>query len=217
MRLAASACLAVALSIVVGSAANAQVADRIASIAPLHLPGRETRSDASPAEYRIGVGDELDISVWGEERMQRSVRVLPDGSFAFPLAGTIDAAGRTIREVSETIRQRIAPNYRATVPDVTVGLRSAADIAFFVVGKVRTPGSYASRRAVDILQALSMAGGLAEFADAKNAVILRQTGSGRTVEPVRLSQILKGHRALDAGALAEPLPLLGSGDVLVVP
>lgn len=174
---------------------------------------------ASPAtpEYRISVGDQLDVSVWGDERMQRTVLVLPDGSFAFPLAGTISAAGRTVDEVSDAIRERIAGYYRAEIPDVTVGVREAAALTFYVVGKVRTPGTFATVRAVNIVQALSMAGGLAEFADVRNAVILRQTPAGQVVEPVKLAAILKGRRRLGAGALAQSLPVLASGDVLVIP
>lgn len=168
-------------------------------------------------EYRINPGDELDISVWGEERMQRTVRVLSDGTFAFPLAGTIVAANRTVKDVSGTIRERIAGNYRTSVPDVTVGVRAAADMSFFVVGKVRTPGTYATSRAINVVQALSMAGGLAEFADVNNAVILRQTPSGQVVEPIKLARVLKGQRRLEAGVLTNPLPILRSGDVLVIP
>jgi polysaccharide export outer membrane protein len=62
-----------------------------------------------------------------------------------------------------------------------------------------------------------MAGGLADFADVKNAVILRHTPNGQVVEPVRLATVLKGHRRLKPGELAEPLPMLRSGDVLVIP
>ena len=89
---------------------------------------------------------------------------------------------------------------------------------FYVVGKVRTPGSFTSAEAVNILQALSMAGGTAEFADIKNAVILRQADNGsQIVEPVQLTTVLKGRRALSAGALPAALPTLSSGDVLVIP
>jgi polysaccharide export outer membrane protein len=173
--------------------------------------------DRPQSEYRIAAGDELDISVWGEERMQRTVRVLSDGTFAFPLAGTITARGQTVAQVSATIRDRIANFYRAEIPDVTVGVRNAAAISFFVVGKVRTPGTYSASREVNIVQALSMAGGLAEFADVKHAVILRQTPTGQVVEPVALAKVLKGRRQLDAGALVTALPTLRSGDVLVIP
>jgi len=175
-------------------------------------------ADTQPAaRYFVNAGDELDVFVWGEERMQRAVRVQPDGNIAFPLAGTIKASGRNVSDIAAEIRERIAVNYRSTPPDVTVSVRDATGMRFYVVGKVRTPGSYTSGTAPNILQALSMAGGTAEFADVKHAVILRQTPRGQVVEPVQLNKLLKGGRALEAGALDEALPTLSSGDVLVIP
>ena len=169
------------------------------------------------AEYRINPGDELDILVWGEERLQRVVRVLPDGTFTFPLAGRIAAADRTVTEIANQIRVNIAPNYREGAPDITVAVREATGMRFYVMGKVRTPGGFSSGKAVNVIQALSMAGGLAEFADIKNAIILRHTAQGQMVERVRLSALLKGARGIDAGRLAAPLPVLEAGDVLLIP
>lgn len=188
-----------------------------AALAP--AAGGSALATPAPAagEYRIGPGDELDVSVWGDERMQRTVRVLTDGTFAFPLAGTIVADGQTVQQVSYAIREKIAGYFRAEIPDVTVGVRSAATMTFYVVGKVRTPGTYAGSRSVNIVQALSMAGGLAEFADVKHAVILRQTATGQVVEPVKLARVLKGQRRLGPGKLDQALPVLRSGDVLVIP
>lgn len=172
----------------------------------------------APQRYHVRSGDQLDIFVWGEERMQRSVRVQPDGTFAFPLAGTVKAEGRTVSDISTEIRERIAVNYRTGPPDVTVSVGDASEMRFYVVGKVRTPGSFTSAEEVNVLQALSMAGGTAEFADIKNAVILRQADNGsQVVEPVKLTTVLKGRRALSAGALPAALPTLNSGDVLVIP
>ncbi|HKX23280.1 MAG TPA: polysaccharide biosynthesis/export family protein [Rhizorhapis sp.] len=172
---------------------------------------------APESEYRINVGDELEVLVWGEDRMQRMVRVQPDGSFAFPLAGTIIAAGLTTQDVRAEIQRQLADKYRNGPPDVTVTVREAAGMRFFVVGKVRTPGSYAAGGEINILQALSLAGGLAEFADVKGAVILRKTPQGQVIERVQLARVLKGSRRLDPGTLATPLPVLRSGDVLVIP
>lgn len=171
----------------------------------------------SSPRYTVNAGDELDVFVWGEERMQRQVLVQPDGTFAFPLAGTIKASGRNVSDIAVELRERISLNYRAAPPDVTVSLRGATGMRFYVLGKVRTPGSFTSGTAPNVLQALSMAGGAAEFADVRHAVILRQTQQGQTVEPVQLQKLLKGGRSLDAGTLAKPLPTLSSGDVLVVP
>jgi polysaccharide export outer membrane protein len=167
--------------------------------------------------YTVNAGDELDVFVWGEERMQRQVLVQPDGTFAFPLAGTIKASGRNVSDIAAEVRQRISLNYRTAPPDVTVSVREATGMRFYVLGKVRSPGSFTSGIAPNVLQALSMAGGTADFADLGHAVILRQTPQGQIVEPVQLKRLLKGGRSLDPGNLAKPLPTLASGDVLVIP
>lgn len=196
----------------IGAALHVQAAAQQASPELDAIAGAVQQS-----QYLVNAGDDLDIFVWGEERMQRLVRVQPDGTFSFPLAGTILARSRNVTDIAAEIRERITVNYRTSVPDVTVSVREAIGTRFYVVGKVRTPGSYTSGTSVNILQALSMAGGTAEFADIKNAVILRQTPTGQVVEPVKLSSVLKGGRAMSAGVLSNALPMLLSGDVLVIP
>ena len=197
--------------------------DRSAATAALPATSGATCSTADMAQapatdrYSVNPGDQLEVFVWGEEGMQREVRVQPDGTFAFPLAGTVRASGRNVTEISNEIRERIAVNYRSEPPDVTVTVRDAAGIRFYVIGKVNSPGGYTSGTPPNILQALSMAGGTAEFADVDDAVILRQTQSGQIVEPVELKKLLKGGRSLDRGALSKPLPTLATGDVLVIP
>jgi polysaccharide biosynthesis/export protein len=189
-----------------------------ALLSPLPATAQQAYPPSLPGtEYRINVGDELDVLVWGDERMQRVVRVQPDGTFSFPLAGILVAAGIAPRDVSQEIQRRLADKYRNGPPDVTVTVRDPDGLRFFVVGKVRTPGSYAAGGSIDIVQALSMAGGLAEFANVKGAIILRRTSGGQVVERVKLARVLKGSRGLRPGALSDPLPVLRSGDVLVIP
>ncbi|MBO9623896.1 MAG: polysaccharide biosynthesis/export family protein [Sphingomonas sp.] len=202
--------------------ANAVLPVFASASAPARAQSSPTESakaavELPPAQYKVHAGDELDIFVWGEERMQRSVRVQPDGTFAFPLAGTIRAADRSVAEISSELRERISVNYRSTVPDVTVSVRTAMDMRFYVVGKVRTPGSFTSSSTVNVLQALSMAGGTAEFANIKNAVIMRQQPDGtQRMEPVSLKPLLRGKAGARAGGAAS-LPMLKNGDVLVIP
>ncbi|MEG8024567.1 polysaccharide biosynthesis/export family protein [Sphingomonas aurantiaca] len=133
---------------------------------------------------------------------------MPDGTFAFPLAGRVSASGNTPREIADTITGRIKSNFRDSVPEVTVIVRDPAGMRFFVVGKVRTPGSYPISRSVNALQALSMAGGAADFADVSHAVLLRQGTKGQVVEPVDLGQMLKGGRALSPGYRRPSFPCL---------
>ena len=196
------------------SAAIALVSPGTASAQMASVASAQTVDES---DYRVNIGDELEVLVWGEERLQRTVRVQPDGNFAFPLAGSVPAAGMSANAIGREIEARLAPKYRGGPPDVTVTVRDPSGMRFFVIGKVRTPGGFAASGGIDILQALSLAGGLAEFADVKGAVILRRTPQGQTVEQVQLAQVLKGSRRLDPGALPAPLPVLKSGDVLVIP
>jgi polysaccharide export outer membrane protein len=167
----------------------------------------------SPPEYRINPGDELEVHVWGEERLQREVKVLPDGTFAFPLVGQVNAGGKSPTEIQAAIARGLQVQYRGEVPQVTVAVRSAAGLQFSVVGRVRTPGTFTPGRYVNVLEALSFAGGPTEFANLRNVMIVRKGTSGLPPVRVRLSEWFRGGRKTPDGAL----PQLQGGDTVVVP
>ncbi|WP_114228358.1 MULTISPECIES: polysaccharide biosynthesis/export family protein [Sphingomonas] len=164
--------------------------------------------------YRINPGDELDILVWGDERLQRSVRVLPDGTFAFPLVGQVVAAGRLPVELEKIITLGLQPQYRGQVPQVTVSVKNPSGFQFSVIGKVKGPGTFTPGRYVNALEALSIAGGPTEFADLNNIRIIRKVGEGLTTIRIGLGNAIKG-----SGARLTPAenPQILSGDTLVVP
>ena len=172
-----------------------------------------TAATAGPA-YRINPGDEIEVMVWGDERLQRAVRVLPDGTFAFPLVGQVVAAGQLPAELERIITAALRPQYRGVVPQVTVSVRNPSGYTFSVVGKVRAPGTYTPGRYVNALEALTIAGGPTEFASVGNVSILRKSGMRLQTIRVRLSDALKG----DTSRLTESdIPFIQSGDTLVVP
>ena len=172
-----------------------------------------TAATAGPA-YRINPGDEIEVMVWGDERLQRAVRVLPDGTFAFPLVGQVVAAGQLPAELERIITAALRPQYRGVVPQVTVTVRNPSGYTFSVVGKVRAPGTYTPGRYVNALEALTIAGGPTEFASVGNVSILRKSGMKLQTIRVRLSDALKG----DTSRLTESdIPFIQSGDTLVVP
>ena len=86
----------------------------------------EPTSSMPVSEYRINAGDELEIYVWGEERLQRTVKVLPDGTIAFPLAGQLTARGLLPQELQQLISDRLKAQYRGDVPQVTVSVVAPA-------------------------------------------------------------------------------------------
>ena len=94
-----------------------------AAQAPLSVPPSAT---VSGTPYRINPGDELEILVWGDERLQRGVLVLPDGTFAFPLVGQVNAAGRLPSEIERVLTAGLQPQYKGPVPQVTVSVKKAS-------------------------------------------------------------------------------------------
>lgn len=188
------------------SAAAAAVAQ-----GPLSVPSTAT---VSGTPYRINPGDELEVLVWGDERLQRGVLVLPDGTFAFPLVGQVNAAGRLPAEIERVITAGLQPQYKGPVPQVTVSVKKASGYQFSVVGKVRNPGTFTPGRYVNALEALAIAGGPAEFANPGGARVIRKSGDRLYAVSVRLQDALRG----DTTRIGpNDIPRIESGDTLVVP
>jgi polysaccharide export outer membrane protein len=193
----------------------------LSSVWPMAAAAQQTRTTAQPARpatqpYRINAGDEIEIYVWGEERLQHTVRVLPDGSFAFPLVGQLMAADKLPAEIEAEIAKGLAPQFRNQVPQVTVSVKQPSGYRFSVVGKVRSPGSFSPGTYVNVLEAVAFAGGPTEFADTANVVILRKTGQAITPVKVKLSDALRGNVG-GRDWLAAGVPELRSGDTVIVP
>jgi polysaccharide biosynthesis/export protein len=171
-------------------------------------------ANSAGSAYRINPGDELEVLVWGDERLQRSVLVLPDGTFAFPLVGQVQAIGRLPSELERVITAGLQPQYRGPVPQVTVSVKKPSGYQFSVIGKVRSPGTFTPGRYVNALEALAIAGGPSEFANMSSARVIRKAGDRLFVVPVRLQDALRG----DVGRLNQNvIPRIESGDTLVIP
>ena len=179
--------------------------------APLSVPPSAT---VAGTPYRINPGDEIEINVWGEERLQRTVLVLPDGTFAFPLVGQVNAAGRLPSELERVITTGLQPQYKGPVPQVTVSVTKPTGYQFSVIGKVRNPGTFTPGRYVNALEALAIAGGPAEFANPGAARVIRKRGDQLIALQIRLQDALRG----DTSRLGpNDIPRIESGDTLVVP
>ncbi len=158
--------------------------------------------------YSLQPGDILDISVWKEPDLQREVLVRPDGGISFPLVGNIKAKNSTVQDVNKAIATRLAKY----IPDpvVTVSLKQMLGNRVYVVGKVLKPGEFLINRNVDVMQALSMAGGLNPFAAGDEIMILRRTNGVQKSIPFRYRGVVEGKD------LAQNI-VLKPGDVVVVP
>jgi polysaccharide export outer membrane protein len=158
--------------------------------------------------YRIQPGDLLIVSVWKEQDLQSEVLVRPDGGLSFPLVGDIAAAGRTIEDLRVTMIERL----RKFIPDpaVTIAVKQLGGNRIYVLGKVNRPGEFLFSRPIDVMQALSLAGGATSFAALDDIQILRREPRGQTALRFRYSEVEQGRKL-------EQNILLRSGDTVVVP
>ena len=166
--------------------------------------------------YRINPGDEIEVYVWGEERLQRTIRVLPDGSFSFPLVGRVEAAGKLPTDIEAAVTKGLSAQFRDQVPQVTVSVRTPSGFQFQVIGKVRAPGVFSPGKYVNVLEAIGMAGGPSDFAETSNVLILRKQNGGLVTMRVRLSDAIKGNPSA-RDLTANGLPELQSGDTVIMP
>ncbi len=179
-----------------------------ASLSPSVMAAEESAPGRTPpSDYRIGPEDLLEISVWREEDLQRKVLVRPDGKISFPLAGDILAAGRTTEQVQQDISEKLKRYIPEAVVTVTV---SKLGGKIYVIGQVNNPGAYVIGRYVDVLQALTVAGGLTPFASENKIKVLRREGGREIVFPFEYGDVKKGENL-------EQNVILRGGDTVVVP
>jgi len=183
------------------------VARTLAIAAILGNAGMANAQDAS-SDYEIKPGDTLIVSVWKEPDLTMEVLVRPDGKFSFPLAGDIDARGKAVEEVRKDLVSKI----ESYIPDVaaTVMLKSMEGNKAYVVGKVLKPGPIIMNSETNVMQALSWAGGTAQFAGLSKIVILRGQGGNQSAIPFNYNQVEDG-KNLKQNIVLQP------GDVVVVP
>jgi polysaccharide export outer membrane protein len=159
--------------------------------------------------YRIQAGDLLTVSVWKEPDLQGDVVVRSDGGLSFPLTGDITASGMTV----EQLRVEIAKRLEEYVPDavVTVALKASGGNRIYVLGKVNRPGEFAFVKPIDVMQAISLAGGITPYASPNAMHVLRRKGGGY------LDSIPFRYTEVEQGKGLEQNILLRGGDTVVVP
>lgn len=180
------------------------------------VPSPIEKATGTSSGYRINAGDELEIYVWGEERLQRKVKVLPDGTIAFPLVGQITAQGSLPSEIEAKISNGLKTQYRGEVPQVTVSVASPAGMQFSVMGRVKSPGTFTPGRYVNVLEALSMAGGPNEFANLDNVLVIRKVGDQLDTFRVQIAPLFKSG-AGNYDVVRANIQRLQTGDTVIVP
>ncbi len=163
---------------------------------------------AQDATYAVKPGDILHISVWKEPDLQGPVLIRPDGGFSFQLVGEVDARSKSVAELQTIVTQRLSKYI--SDPVVTVSVTEIHGNKVYVIGQVTRPGEFIVNPRVDVMQALSMAGGGTAFASLANVIILRRAGATQTAIKFDYTEVSKG-RKLEQNIQLE------SGDIVVVP
>jgi polysaccharide export outer membrane protein len=169
-------------------------------------PAAAASTVPDPNQYRLSPGDKLRIEVYKDQQLSQSVQIRPDGKITLPLIGDLEAAGQPPMALRDSIAQALREY--VTNPTVTVIVVETAASMAYVVGEVYHPGSILLQTGpVTVLQAIALAGGLKDFADAKNIRILRKSAAGVEPLPFNYKDAIRG---------ATPV-YLQQGDTVVVP
>jgi polysaccharide export outer membrane protein len=158
--------------------------------------------------YQLQPGDIIDVSVWKESDLQKEVLIRPDGGFTFPLAGEVDARGKSVENVRSILAERLQ-KYVPT-PVVTVAVKSIGGNRVYVLGKVNHAGDFPLSNSLDVMQAISLAGGTTPYAAVNDIVILRRQNGRQQAFNFHYSDVARGRN------LSQNIQL-ESGDTVVVP
>jgi polysaccharide export outer membrane protein len=173
----------------------------------LGTPGILLAQSVDP-DYKLHAGDQLEVSVWKETDLQRTILIRPDGKFSFPLTGEVQAAGNTPDQIRASIEERLKPYIPE--PVVTVTVTGVNGHSIYVIGQVNKPGVFVMNPRLNVLQALSMAGGTTPFAKLDNILVIRGSGTAQKSIQFQYNQVSDGKN------LVQNVPL-EAGDVVLVP
>jgi polysaccharide export outer membrane protein len=176
-------------------------------LASLVSIAHQADAQATPS-YQVKPGDVLEISVWKEPDLQRQVLIRPDGAFSFPLVGEVDARGKSVPELNKIVSERLTRYIAEAV--VTISVHQINGNKIYVLGQVNKPGEFIVNPSVNIMQALSMAGGMTPFAATNDIIVLRGQGKQQNAMAFRYNDVVRG-RSLNTN-----IELL-AGDIVVVP
>jgi polysaccharide export outer membrane protein len=163
-----------------------------------------------PSEYRIGPEDVLQISIWKNEAMSRTVPVRPDGKITLPLLNDVEAAGLTPMQFRDALIKKLTEYMPA--PEVSVIVVDPRSFKVSVMGEVPKPGRYEFRSRTTVLDAIALAGGLSQYASRGRIFVLRPDGQVKGQKRLPFNY----NKAVSAGGEQENF-YLQAGDIVVVP
>jgi polysaccharide biosynthesis/export protein len=161
-----------------------------------------------PPGYVIGARDTLSVIFWRDKDMSADVSVRPDGMISLPLINEIKAEGLTPDQLRDQVTQRAA-RYVAD-PTVSIVVREIHSRQVYITGEINRPGAYSLMMPTTVMQLISMAGGLREFAKTKDIIILRTEGGKQSAIEFNYKDVRNGKK-LTQNILLQP------GDTIIVP
>ena len=147
-----------------------------ATFAQAPVPSTAPSAAPSNEDYVLGVEDRLQISVWKEPDLLRTLSIRPDGKITFPLVGDIQASGRTAKQLTDELAKALERYIKE--PVVTVSVEEINNFKVYIIGEVTVQGALTLRRRTRFLEAIALAGGLSQFAD-KSSVFLVRVENGK--------------------------------------
>jgi polysaccharide export outer membrane protein len=159
-------------------------------------------------DYRIGAEDVLDISVWNNSAISRTVPVRPDGKISLPLVNDVQAGGLTPTQLRSVLLKKLAEYVPS--PEVSVMVKEVHSFKVSVIGEVKRTGRHELKGRATVLDILAMAEGFGEFAGKGRIMILRPEGKTMRQIPFNYNKVLSNNGALENF-------FLQPGDIIVVP
>lgn len=164
--------------------------------------------DGAEADYRIGIGDVIEVQVWHEPDLSRTLIVRLDGRISLPLLGDIDTAGKTTSELDSYLEKKFAEV--VTEPAVSVILMESRSRRYYVVGQVMQPGEFPIEHPITILQAIARSGGFQEWAKRERIKVVRRSGEREMLLEFDYDAFVNG-KNLEQNLVITP------GDTVIVP
>lgn len=168
---------------------------------------KAAKAPAAPAQYIVGEGDVLRVSVWKESEISQNVVVRPDGIISLPLISEVRVAGLSPEQIQQMVTDKLKTVL--TNPQVTVTVLEVHSKEVYITGEVGKPGAYQALAPMNVLQLIARAGGLSEFANRK-AIYIFRASDPKTRLRFNYKEVVSGHRP-------EQNIILQPGDTVVVP
>jgi len=179
-----------------------------APVAPSRIPAPSGEAEAPSPDYELGSEDSVEVQVWKNPDLSRTVIVRPDGKISLPLVGDVHAAGLTASQLTEAVTEKLKAYYKEPA-QVTVIVHQVNSYAIYMLGEIRGQGKHVVRSGTTFLQAISIAGGFTQFASTSKIILRRRAADGQeSVIPIRYKDVLGGQQA---NLILKP------GDTIIVP